>query len=217
MALLVITTFPPLGGCAHFFQMRFFQRRSTTDNKELEAAGNIAIEAMQNIRTIQALNLEDRFYNRFCDHLKIPLQTYKYRAIFQAITYGFASSIFYFLHAFAFWFGVYLIMNQGTKPMSVLRTLFAISFTAGSMGYASSYFPEYAKAKIAAGIIFKMLSYRPQIDNLSKGGRKLNIEGKIGFKNINFHYPQRSQVQVLRDFNLEIEAGKSIALVGASG
>jgi ABC-type multidrug transport system fused ATPase/permease subunit len=63
-----------------------------------------------------------------------------------------------------------------------------------------------------------MLSYKPQIDNLNKGGRKLNnVEGKIAFKNINFYYPQRSQVQVLHNFNLEIEAGKSLALVGASG
>jgi ABC-type bacteriocin/lantibiotic exporter with double-glycine peptidase domain len=136
MAILVVTTFP-LGGVGHFFQLKFFRNRSKNDNKELEAAGNIAIEAMQNIRTIQALTLEDRFYSRFCEHLKIPLQTYKYRASFQAFTYGFASSIFYFLHAAAFWFGVYLIMNHSTRPMSVLRTLFAISFTAGSLGYAS--------------------------------------------------------------------------------
>lgn len=105
---------------------------------------------MQNIRTVQALTLESRFYDRFCDFLKLPFETRRYRAFFQSVSYGyaslgflsfrilvfrFASSIFYFLHAAAFGFGVYLIINHNNQPMSVLRTLFAISFTAGSMGY----------------------------------------------------------------------------------
>jgi ATP-binding cassette subfamily B (MDR/TAP) protein 1 len=191
MAILVIAIFP-LGGVGHALHIKFFQNRSKEDTKELEIAGNIAIEskiylmktfiallksflAMKNIRTIQALTLEERFYKKFCDHLALPLQTHKYRATFQAVSYGFASSIFYFLHAAAFAFGVYLILNYETQPMSVMRTLFAISFTAGSMGYASAYFPEYAKARFAAGIIFKMLSYKPQIDNINASGRKLVI------------------------------------------
>lgn len=52
------------------------------------------------------------------------------------------------------------------------RSLYAISFTAGSMGFASSYFPEYLKAKFAAGLIFKMLHDEPKIDSLAKGGKK---------------------------------------------
>lgn len=133
MAILVITIFP-LGGVAHFIHLKFFQSRSKADSKELEAAGSIAIETMQNIRTVQALTLENRFYQNFCDHLASPLKTHKYKALIQSLSYGFASSVFYFLHAAAFAFGVYLIMNHGTQPMSVLRTLFAISFTAGSLG-----------------------------------------------------------------------------------
>jgi ATP-binding cassette subfamily B (MDR/TAP) protein 1 len=62
-----------------------------------------------------------------------------------------------------------------------------------------------------------MLSYKPEINNLNKGGRNLEkMEGRIEFKNINFHYPQRLH-QVLCDFNLKIEAGRSIGLVGANG
>lgn len=45
------------------------------------------------------------------------------------------------------------------------------------MGFASSYFPEYLKAKFAAGLIFKMLADEPKIDSLSKGGKK-----PVGFR-----------------------------------
>jgi ATP-binding cassette subfamily B (MDR/TAP) protein 1 len=103
-------------------------------------------------------------------------------------------------------------------PMDVLRTLYAISFTAGSMGFASAYFPEYIKAKLAAGLIFKMLEENPAVDNLSDEGlRARNIQGHVNFKNIIFSYPQRTEVQVLKGINVEAKPGETIALVGSSG
>ncbi|KAI6217968.1 P-glycoprotein [Aphelenchoides fujianensis] len=107
------------------------------DANHLEEAGNCAIEAIDHIRTVQSLTLEKRLFDRFCEFLVRPFRTYKIRARLQAVSYGFASSIFYFLNGASFAFGVYLILNHNEKPMSVLRTLFAVSFTAGSLGYAS--------------------------------------------------------------------------------
>lgn len=43
------------------------------------------------------------------------------------------------------------------------------------------------------------------------------IKGDIQFNNVTFSYASRSQAPVLRGFSLHIPAGKSIALVGASG
>jgi ABC-type bacteriocin/lantibiotic exporter with double-glycine peptidase domain len=43
------------------------------------------------------------------------------------------------------------------------------------------------------------------------------IKGDIHFNNVTFAYASRSQAPVLRGFSLHIPAGKSIALVGASG
>lgn len=44
---------------------------------------------------------------------------------------------------------------------------------------------------------------------------KENIEGKIQFENVNFSY--QPEVNVLNDFNMKIEKGKKIAIVGCSG
>lgn len=38
--------------------------------------------------------------------------------------------------------------------------------------------------------------------------------GNIKFSNVKFRYPARNDVQVLNGLNLEIEAGKTVALVG---
>lgn len=50
--------------------------------------------------------------------------------------------------------------------------MMAIQFSSSSLGFASAYFPEYSKAKFAAGLIFKMLGEKPKIDNMSKGGKQ---------------------------------------------
>ena len=43
------------------------------------------------------------------------------------------------------------------------------------------------------------------------------MNGNIEFENVTFTYPFRRNVAVLQDFNLKIERGKTVALVGASG
>jgi len=41
--------------------------------------------------------------------------------------------------------------------------------------------------------------------------------GVLRFENISFHYPSRPDVQILKDFSLDVPVGESIALVGLSG
>lgn len=37
---------------------------------------------------------------------------------------------------------------------------------------AAAYFPEYVKARIAAGLMFSMIREEPKIDNMSEAGEK---------------------------------------------
>ncbi|WKY07556.1 hypothetical protein Q1695_007208 [Nippostrongylus brasiliensis] len=171
--------------------------RATADAKEMENSGKVAMEAIEGIRTVQALTLERRLYNMFCSFLDRPHKTNKRKAIMQGISYGFASSIFYFLYASAFRFGVWLIINQTLQPMNVLKVLFSISFTAGSLGFASAYFPEYIKATFAAGLIFNMLQEEPHIDGMTD--------------------KERPDVPILRGLDIKVNPGETLALVGPSG
>jgi len=43
------------------------------------------------------------------------------------------------------------------------------------------------------------------------------VEGKIVFEQVNFAYPTRQETEVFNGFNLTIEPGKTVALVGPSG
>ncbi len=53
---------------------------------------------------------------------------------------------------------------------------------------------------------------------IASGNQKLNpkeVTGKIEFKSVNFNYPNRNPL--LKDFNLSIEAGSTIGIVGSTG
>ncbi|VDP55399.1 unnamed protein product [Heligmosomoides polygyrus] len=102
-------------------------------------------------------------------------------------------------------------------PMRVLRVMYAITISSSTLGFASSYFPEYMKATFAGGIIFNMLQQKPGIDNLTADGKKENLSGAVTFKNVKFSYPERPQVEVLKGLTFTANPGETLALVGPSG
>uniref|UniRef100_A0A7E4W3A9 ABC-type xenobiotic transporter n=1 Tax=Panagrellus redivivus TaxID=6233 RepID=A0A7E4W3A9_PANRE len=216
MTLILIGLFP-LMAFGKYMEDAYMRGRSVKSAGDNEDAGRIALEAVENIRTVQALTLEKKTYDRFGEILEGPHDTAFRRSIIQGLSYGFSASIVYFMNAIAFGFGLWLILNHHMTPMHVLKVFFAISFSGGTVGFAAAYFPEYNKAKIAAGIIFKMLSEKPKFDSFSEEGYKNDINGNIYFKNIQFEYPQRPEVKVLRGLDIGVKPGKTLALVGPSG
>eukprot|EP00980_Cylindrotheca_fusiformis_P007162 scaffold1505_cov118-Cylindrotheca_fusiformis.AAC.12 len=50
-----------------------------------------------------------------------------------------------------------------------------------------------------------------------KGLKPEDVQGRITFDNVRFHYPTRPGQQILNDFSIDIPAGKTIAFVGPSG
>uniref|UniRef100_A0A914WT77 ABC-type xenobiotic transporter n=1 Tax=Plectus sambesii TaxID=2011161 RepID=A0A914WT77_9BILA len=183
----------------------------------LEEAGKTATEAIENVRTVQALTREKKFFELFGSYLDQPFKTARQKALIQGFSYGFANSITHFLYAAAFRFGLFLIIDNQMEPMDVMQVLYAISFTASTMGMASSFFPEYIKARFAAGLLFKMIREEPKIDSFSTAGATPKITGNLEFKDIHFAYPSRATVRILRGLNFSLDNGKTLALVGPSG
>lgn len=79
-------------------------------------------------------------------------------------------------------------------------------------------FKYFTEASVVASRIFHRIDRIPEIDGEEKNGLVLEkIRGEVEFEHVMFTYPSRPNCIVLKDFNLKIEAGETVALVGASG
>ena len=78
--------------------------------------------------------------------------------------------------------------------------------------------PDISRSKSASEDIIRIIDAKPEIDSGATDGNALeSVTGKIELQDVHFRYPTRSTVRVLRGFNLTMEPGTHIALVGASG
>lgn len=79
---------------------------------------------------------------------------------------------------------------------------------------------EVAKAAAAAQAVLDLIAQEPKIDSVGSGGAKpaqKTLSGQITFRGVSFSYPARKTIKVLEDLNLDFEARKTTAIVGASG
>ncbi|CAI4229418.1 unnamed protein product [Auanema sp. JU1783] len=216
MALLALAI-APLTIVGQSLQMQYTLGMMGGNTADMADGGKIAMEAIENIRTVHSLTLEKRLYDQFVDILNSARSNIMREAVSQAIIYGFSASVFFFMFAACFRFGLWLIIQKYVTPEHVLNVLFAISFTTGSLGLFSGYFPEYMKATVAAGKIFAMLREEPLIDGMSEHGQKPLIKGEVEVRNLRFSYPQRPNIPILCGIDLKVRKGETLALVGASG
>ena len=70
----------------------------------------------------------------------------------------------------------------------------------------------------AASLIYQVIERKPEIDSLSDEGEKpLMLDGDIDFKGVQFNYPSRPDVDILKDITFSVKKGETVALVGSSG
>ncbi|CAI4223777.1 unnamed protein product [Auanema sp. JU1783] len=216
MALLVVSLLPVLG-FGQFLRTRHMTGKHRTNATHFEDSGKVAMEAIEHVRTVQALTREDSFYRKFCKFLEGPHKDALQQAAIQGLSYGVASCVIFLMNCCAYRLGLYLVISHQMMPMRVLRVMYAISISATTLGFATAYIPEYMKARLAGGIIFGMLEKKSQIDSLTHDGKRVKITGAITFDNVHFNYPQRPQIPILRGLSFSVYPGQTLALVGPSG
>uniref|UniRef100_A0A8C1W2U6 ATP-binding cassette sub-family B member 5 n=1 Tax=Cyprinus carpio TaxID=7962 RepID=A0A8C1W2U6_CYPCA len=231
LTLLILACVPFLTG-ANFIQMRAMAGHASKDQSALEMSGKISTETVENFRTVVALTREDVFFHKFIDSLSKPYQSSLCKAPIYGITFAIAQAIPYLVNAAIFRFGAWLIAHCLTEYENVFLTLFAslmcwfvfhrvfsvIVFAAMNIGQSSSFAPDFAKAKAAAGRILLLLEKKPAIDIYDESGqRPTNFSGNIEFRDVQFSYPTRQNVKVLQGLNVSVCQGQTLALVGSSG
>ena len=121
-------------------------------------------------------------------------------------------------YALGFWYGWKLSTESDFSVSDLLLVFFTVITAVFTLGNAAPFLTTFASAKAAAYEIFEVIDRVPEIDSKSTKGKKLDdLIGNIEFKDINFTYPARKEVQVMNGLSLKIKSGQTVALVGSSG
>ena len=140
------------------------------DTECLEEAGKIASEAVENIRTVQGLNKQLIFHEKYVQHLQDPFRQNMKQAHIYAAVFAFSQSVMFFMYSISFYLGSIFVNEGSMDPVSVYRVFFAMAFCGQSVGQISSFIPDVVKSRLAASLIFHLIEYPTLIDNLSNWG-----------------------------------------------
>uniref|UniRef100_A0A4W5MN21 Bile salt export pump n=1 Tax=Hucho hucho TaxID=62062 RepID=A0A4W5MN21_9TELE len=215
---LVIMCFLPFLALSGGFQAKMLTGFAKQDKQAMEDAGRISGEALNNIRTIAGLGKEQSFVEMYEVHLEAPYQAAKQKANVYGACYGFAQCVIFMANSASYRFGGYLVRQEGLHFSLVFRVISAIVTSGTALGRASSYTPDYAKAKISAARFFQLLDRVPKISVYSNEGDKWpDFRGNLEFIDCKFTYPTRPDIQVLNGLNVSVKPGQTLAFVGSSG
>ncbi|XP_071811435.1 ATP-dependent translocase ABCB1-like isoform X3 [Apostichopus japonicus] len=184
-------------------------------------AGSVAEEVLSSMRTVTAFGGESKELERYRSNLGAAKIVGIKKAAAESVSLGALFFVIYGAYAVAFWYGTILILDPKGTPLSaggILITFLAVLFGSFSLAQAGPYFADFASARGAAFAIWEVIDQVPVINCLSdKGLKPAELTGRITFEDIQFVYPSRPDTHVLQGFNLEVNVGQTVALVGSSG
>jgi len=180
--------------------------------------GSLADEVLSSIRNSIAFGTQERLAKQYDTHL-VRAEFYGFRvkgAI--AVMVGCMMLILYLNYGLAFWAGSFFLIN-GEVPLSkVLTIMMAVMIGAFNIGNVAPNIQAFTTAMAAAAKIFNTIDRASPLDPTNDVGEKLEtVEGTITLRDIRHIYPSRPEVVVMEGVSLTIPAGKTTALVGASG
>ncbi|GFN90381.1 multidrug resistance protein 1-like, partial [Plakobranchus ocellatus] len=222
---LVIMSLTPL--LAFFAAMlgKIMTTYSALEQAKYAKAGAIAEEVLSCIRTVISFNGHSKEISRYSTALDESQKVGIKKSIFTGLSVGTTMLIMFCAYGLAFWYGSRRVNEynksggeDGLSPGGVFSVFFSVMVGSFALGSASPHITAVLTAKGSAGTVFSIVKDEPPIDSSDPGGQKpQSVTGNIKFKDVTFSYPTRPEIKVLKNFNLSIEAGKTIALVGSSG
>jgi ATP-binding cassette subfamily B (MDR/TAP) protein 1 len=121
-------------------------------------------------------------------------------------------------YSLALWFGSRLVIQGHITGPEVFIVF--VSMLIGSMSFIKlpPNLSAVSSARAAAFKVYATIDRVPDINVDSNDGLKpTQINGAIDFTNVNFSYPTRPDVPILKNISFQIKPGKTVAFVGSSG
>ncbi|WP_204345517.1 ABC transporter ATP-binding protein [Psychroserpens algicola] len=214
LSLIAFVTMPIVLFATKIFQ-KYMKRAFEEVRTEVSNLNSFVQERVTGMKILQLFTREDTEFKKFKDinerHKKGWLKTVWYNSIFFPIA-DLLSSI---TLGSIIWVGGLMVVIQGTATEgNLFAFIMFVPMLFRPLNQIANKFNTLQMGMVAADRVFKVLDTTSQIDD-SGSEVATEFKGDISFKNVHFSYVQDEEV--LKGISLDVKAGQTVAIVGATG
>jgi len=205
----------PVSGLVIWQITRLLRKKAKQSQDYLGQILSTIDETLGGLKIIFSFNAQSHFIDKFSH------QNRKYERALRSMDYkkGLASPVSQFLGTAVFcvilYYGGTLVLRENyMPPENFLAFVLLFANVISPLKSLFSVVANIQRGLVAGGRIFEVIDTKEGITEVSNPKEITGFNHSIELKNISFKYEEK---EVLKDINLEIKKGKTVALVGASG
>lgn len=205
----------PVTGAVVAEIIKRLRRRALQSQEAMGRIVNLLDETFGGMRVIKAFNARAFFLNKMHDELKFHRKVNLSLSRKNELSSPLSEFLGVIIVAAIMYYGGKLVLAGNELQPQVFMGFLA--FYASMIQPAKNFsngITSLQKGTVAAKRIFELIDIAPSITSKPDARRVQEFKEAIEFRNVSFSYNHRP---ILKNINLKIEKGKTIALVGPSG
>ncbi|KAJ3014365.1 hypothetical protein HKX48_005194 [Thoreauomyces humboldtii] len=217
---LILLSFMPIMIFTGYKLMKIDTRWGKISNDAYMQSSIVAEQTLMGIRTVSAFNLQERFSSRYDAKLQLACEAEITRVKYSGLSVGIFQGSLFLVIAADFTLAAILSKRGWVAQVDAVVVLFATMMLAGALMHIPEALSHLANAKAAACMVYDVIQREDDVHNYKmqmQEHKAPDANVGISFKAVNFSYPARPDVPILRGLTLDIQPGQTVAIVGKSG
>ena len=217
LSLIMLATFPFIVIVAMVFG-RYIRKIARKRQDELAASNVIVDETLQSVNIVKAFTNEWSELFRYSTSVDKVVKVSMRLAIWRGLFVVFVIAIMFGAIFFILWQGALLVINGKMEVGHLFSFVLYTMFIGGSIASFGGIYEQLLTVLGSTERVREILKEPSELVSEAKPIKPSEkLDGSIEFKNIDFSYPTRKDLTVLKDLSFSINPGEKVALVGASG
>ncbi|MCU6708140.1 ABC transporter transmembrane domain-containing protein [Paenibacillus sp. J5C_2022] len=214
LAVIVLLPAPIVAYLHHYIWKHVLFKLFHKQMRIYDRANTYLHDVLSGIRVVKAFGTERREIRRFREHNRqFAAATYQSEKLFSILA-PVTNYLIELGQYFVLMLGSYLILNKEMNVGELIQFSMYASMIFGPIAWLM-FMPRWAaNALISIDRVFSVIDEQPEVTDAAQPVSH-RIDGHIAFRNVYFGY--KSYEPVLKDIQLDIQAGEMIGLVGHSG
>ncbi|KAL8137374.1 hypothetical protein V2J09_003375 [Rumex salicifolius] len=217
LAIVMLAVQPIIISC--FYTRRvLLKNMSKRSVKSQDESSKLAADAVSNVRIVTSFSSQSRILSMLESAQESPRQESIRQSWYAGLGLSTSQSLMTLTWALDFWYGGKLVASGDITSKELFETFMILVSTGRVIADAGSMTTDLAKGSDAVGSVFAILDRVTKIEpDDPEGSKPDKIRGHVTLHEVDFAYPARPDVVIFKGFTLNIQPGKSTALVGHSG